>query len=430
MFEAVKKIFKSKNIPKEIGDMDASNPENPESFEKENTNAPRELTGKSDSKFIVEIERLKARLQAMEEMKKADSERFSVISEQIGEMRSMEFEKEKQIGRLEVKATRAADLVQSVQPEKLMEDVLKFEAKLEGLKGKIESNRAMSESVLEQLKEVKRTVVMFEDTKQILELNKDVKNELLNMQRISGIVENRASKIESIFMDVERKFAEFEKYQSLGDELRKNLSNLNTEFNDIKVKINNLAGKEDLKKTNEVLGKELLEKEKLNGNLQEIYKFLEAVKSGYDIAKEKYEQVTLINDELISLRDDFSRLEMKNKSDTEIETEMMKEIALMKELVERKKGNEEEIIEIKKEVNYLKNNQKVNVEEHKENIDVLKKEVNTLKVKNEEDHLSNLKDYIRNTTKNGFNRNEITKELLKKGWNREEVDNAFVSLAN
>ena len=410
--------------------MDASNPENPESFEKENTNAPRELTGKSDSKFIVEIERLKARLQAMEEMKKADSERFSVISEQIGEMRSMEFEKEKQIGRLEVKATRAADLVQSVQPEKLMEDVLKFEAKLEGLKGKIESNRAMSESVLEQLKEVKRTVVMFEDTKQILELNKDVKNELLNMQRISGIVENRASKIESIFMDVERKFAEFEKYQSLGDELRKNLSNLNTEFNDIKVKINNLAGKEDLKKTNEVLGKELLEKEKLNGNLQEIYKFLEAVKSGYDIAKEKYEQVTLINDELISLRDDFQRLEMKNKSDTEIETEMMKEIALMKELVERKKGNEEEIIEIKKEVNYLKNNQKVNVEEHKENIDVLKKEVNTLKVKNEEDHLSNLKDYIRNTTKNGFNRNEITKELLKKGWNREEVDNAFVSLAN
>ena len=53
-----------------------------------------------------------------------------------------------------------------------------------------------------------------------------------------------------------------------------------------------------------------------------------------------------------------------------------------------------------------------------------------MKVKNEEDHLSNLKDYIRNTTKNGFNRNEITKELLKKGWNREEVDNAFVSLAN
>jgi len=86
--------------------------------------------------------------------------------------------------------------------------------------------------------------------------------------------------------------------------------------------------------------------------------------------------------------------------------------------------------EIKKEIQYLKNNQKVNVEEHKENIDVLKKEVNTLKVKNEEDHLSNLKDYIRNTTKNGFNRNEITKELLKKGWNREEVDNAFVSLAN
>ena len=429
VFESVKKIFR-KNIPRDINDNESVNPENPESFEKENASSASELTGKIDSKIIVELERLKARLQAMEEMKKADSERFSAVSEQIGEMRSMEFEKEKQIGRLEVKATRAADLVQSVQPEKLMEDVLKFEAKLEGLKGKIEGNRAMTESVLEQLKEIKRTVVMFEDTKQILELNKDVKNELLNMQRISGIVENRASKIESIFMDVERKFAEFEKYQSLGDELRKNLNNLNADMNDIKVKINNLAGKEDLKKTNEVLGKELLEKEKITGNLQEIYKFLEAVKDGYNMAKEKYEQITLMNDEIVSLRDDLRRLEMRDKNNNEIETEMMKEIALMKGLVERKKGNEEEIDEIKKEVQYLKNNQKVNVEEHKENLNVLKKEVDNLKVKNEEDHLTSLREYIKNTTRNGFNRNDITRELLKKGWNKEEIDNAFVSLAN
>jgi len=124
------------------------------------------------------------------------------------------------------------------------------------------------------------------------------------------------------------------------------------------------------------------------------------------------------------------RLEMRDKNNNEIETEMMKEIALMKGLVERKKGNEEEIDEIKKEVQYLKNNQKVNVEEHKENLNVLKKEVDNLKVKNEEDHLTSLREYIKNTTRNGFNRNDITRELLKKGWNKEEIDNAFVSLAN
>ena len=407
----IKKILEKFHLAKKkIPEIGEPSEDNTQEEPTEEVPEEKENMQSSDSKTLVELERLKARMEALDEMKKSDSERFGAISEQIGELRSMEFEKEKHIARLEAKATKAADLVNAVQPEKLMEDVMKFEAKIESIKGRTESNKAYSEGILEQLKTIKRTVSMFQDTEQILEMNKDVKNELLNMQKISGTVENRASKVESIFMEVQKNFSAFEKYASLSDDIKKSTVAVTEDVNDVKVKMNTLAGKEDLKKTNDVLGKELIEKEKAQKQITEVLKSNEVLKEGYKIVNEKFEQLKLIEDEFEILKSNIKKQDIKEKKNQEFESEILKEIGKLSKIINKK---EETPVKIEKT-----------------NSNDLKNKLQGLRRMNEKDEITPISKYIKNTAKLGFSRPDITKELLKKGWGKEEIDHAYVSLSN
>lgn len=397
----IKKIKKKfeKNVPPVIDDNQVG-----EENEEEETEEPKKEVG--NSQLSLDVERLKARVESLNELKKLYDEKFDMLSEQLGEIRSLDFQKEKQIGKLEAKAVKAVDLVESVQPEKLMESVLKSETKLEAMKGQLVGNREFSEGILEQLKEIKRVVSMFEDTEQILEMNKDVKNELLNMQRITGIVENRSSKVESIFLEVQKKFTDFEKYSSIADEIRESSQNSLKELESSKVRMKGLATKEELKKTNDVLGNELLEKEKFQAKMISLFRTMDTLKESYGLLKGKYVEMQKVSDEMAYFRDFIKKKEVQNQQNREFETEILEELEKLKEVLANKK--------VEKRVN---------------NVD-LRDKLQGLRTMNEDKTIETLRDYILNTSKMGFNKLDIRKELIRKGWDREEVDNAFLSITS
>ena len=60
------------------------------------------------------------------------------------------------VGMIEVKATKAADLVESVHPDKLMIQVQKEDGKIEGLRGMLEAKEEMMKNIMEQLRDMKK----------------------------------------------------------------------------------------------------------------------------------------------------------------------------------------------------------------------------------------------------------------------------------
>lgn len=198
-----------------------------------------------NAKVDIEITRIKAQLESLNEVRKANSERFSRVSEQMGELRGMIMDTNKTMSKIEVSATKAIDLVESVQPEKLMIEIRKQEGKAEALKANIESNEAMMRDLMEELKKIRQQMNFYKGIEQVIKLNEEVKGELLEIKKVEATIERHADKSESIFLDLEKKYAEFDKFQRTVDEVEKTFHAMQGDFDNMKLQLSNKAEKKE-----------------------------------------------------------------------------------------------------------------------------------------------------------------------------------------
>ena len=198
-----------------------------------------------NAKVDIELTRIKAQLESLNEIRKANSERFSRVSEQMGELRGMIMDTNKTMSKIEVSATKAIDLVESVQPEKLMIEIRKQEGKAEALKANIESNEAMMRDLMEELKKIRQQMNFYKGIEQVIKLNEEVKGEILEIKKVEAVIERHADKSESIFLDLEKKYAEFDKFQRTIDEVEKTFHAMQGDFDNMKLQLSNKAEKKD-----------------------------------------------------------------------------------------------------------------------------------------------------------------------------------------
>lgn len=198
-----------------------------------------------NAKLDIEIIKIKAQLESLNEVRKANSERFSRLSEQMGELRGMIMDTNKTMSKIEVSATKAIDLVESVQPEKLMIEIRKQEGKGEALKANIESNETMMRDIMEELKKIRQQMSFYKGIEQVAKLNDEVKGEILNIKKVEATIERHADKAESIFLDLEKKYAEFDKFLRTIDEVEKNFHAIQGDFDNMKLQLTNKADKKE-----------------------------------------------------------------------------------------------------------------------------------------------------------------------------------------
>jgi len=196
-------------------------------------------------KLDMQITMIRAQLESFNEVRKANSERFSRLSEQMGELRGMIMDTNKTMSKIEVSATKAIDLVESVQPEKLMIEIRKQEGKMESLKANIESNEAMMKDIMEELKKMRTQMNFYKGIEQVTKLNDEVKNEIFEIKRVEATIERHADKGETIFLDLERKMANFDQFEKKISEVEDTFHSVQQDFDKMKLQVVNKAERKD-----------------------------------------------------------------------------------------------------------------------------------------------------------------------------------------
>ncbi|MEK6943683.1 MAG: hypothetical protein AABX00_06480 [Nanoarchaeota archaeon] len=197
-------------------------------------------------KITADIEKLKAQFSTFYELQKSTTERFSMINQQIGELRSMLIERDKSGQLLEAKATQAIDLVKTVQPDKMMVELRKSDGKVEALRANIESTENIIGNLVTELKDVKSKVMVFRGMEQVIALNEEAKKELLEVKKIQATVERHADKVETMFSEMQKKFTDFIKFNDIVKDLDKSFKQISTDFDTIKIKLSDLASKKEV----------------------------------------------------------------------------------------------------------------------------------------------------------------------------------------
>ena len=196
----------------------------------------------------VELTKIKSQLEALNEIRKANAEQFTRTSEQIGELRGALMDSNKAISVIEVASTRAIDLVNSVQPDKLMVEVRKTDGKVEALRANIEANETIMRDILRELKEMRAHMNFYKGVDQVVKMNNEIKQELIDIKKSEGVIGKHADKVETIFVEVEKKFYDFEKFNEAVKELDREFRRVSSDFDKMRVTIEEKADKKEFVK--------------------------------------------------------------------------------------------------------------------------------------------------------------------------------------
>ena len=199
-------------------------------------------------KLSTEIDRIKASIESFGEVRKGLTERITSLSEQIGELRAMIMDRDRTIQELELKAVKAADLVESVQPDKLMIEMQKEDAKFEALKANLEGNEAIMNRIMDELKEMRKKLDFFRGVDEVVKLSQEVRKELIEIKKVEALIHIDTDKVETIYSELRRKFQEIDLFSDNIKELKVNLDQNAKDIDFVKTKILNLAEKNELEK--------------------------------------------------------------------------------------------------------------------------------------------------------------------------------------
>lgn len=199
-------------------------------------------------KLEKDVELLKVQMELLKQNKQVHDEKFSKVAEQIGEIRATVLDSEKESATIKMQAEKSIELIQMVQPERLMNEVKKLELKIEEAKGVEEKFSAMQQKVVEELKDLRQKTEVIRGSETLLKLNEEVRHELSTAMQIQAKMEQRADKVEAMFSDFQQHFYEYQKVFDRMKELDAEFKDMMKEFGVFKVKIESAASKTDFVK--------------------------------------------------------------------------------------------------------------------------------------------------------------------------------------
>ncbi|RLJ01008.1 MAG: hypothetical protein DRP06_00420 [Candidatus Aenigmatarchaeota archaeon] len=187
-------------------------------------------------KADIELEKLRENILSLRETNKLTSERFTHVSEQIGEMRSMILEREKEAHHMEARVLKVIDLVEEVQPENLFKELKKEDAKLEAIKAKLESNMAYTQKHTTELKQLRSQMAVFRGLESVMKLNGEMKENYTKVKKVASVVERHSDRVAGLFTDFQKNSKYFREVSNNMEDMSNSVDNIIKDVTDIKTK--------------------------------------------------------------------------------------------------------------------------------------------------------------------------------------------------
>ena len=160
----------------------------------------------------------------------------------------MILEQSRALQEVELKAVKSADMVASVQPEKLMTEVQKQEVKIEAIKANLEGNESVMGRVMEEVSETRKKVEFFRGVEEIIKLSEEVKSELIEIKKVEGLINIQTDKVQSIYAEMRTRIQDLDAFKADTQDSKASIEQNAKDVEFVKSKISNLVEKTELDK--------------------------------------------------------------------------------------------------------------------------------------------------------------------------------------
>jgi len=266
-------------------------------------------------KITMDLDRIKAKVEAFTQMRQALTERIERINETTGDLRRMIIDNQESINKLKLDATKAIEMVAAVQPDKLMIETKKLDAKVEKLNATQDADHRIRDNIVEEMKNLRNTISVFRGAESLIKLNEDIKKELMSVTKVEATVKAHSDKVESIFINVQKQFNQFLELSGRFDDLHKSFEASQKTLAQLTKKVESSVTKDDLGKFEKTIDERIqpadILKEDLRAKNEEFAKMIDEGNKVLSAAKTLVEDVGLQLDEckkkIEKIRDDSDK---------------------------------------------------------------------------------------------------------------------------
>lgn len=287
---------------KEQAEIDASMKSSEESYDAGSVVEEKKPSDMPASLALLEadVEYTRAQVEALKQNRLLIDERFSHMSEQIGELRALMVESERANTQVKLAAEKASALVETVQPERLMTEVNRISARTEEMKALQERYDAMQKTLSENVREIRSKVAAQAASEEaLIKMREEVKSDLSEVRKSELLMQRHSEKVETMFVEFERRSGEISTLSSRLDAEADMLKDLMKGIDSVKIKAESAVSKGDLEAERARTSKQA---EKLEAALSDLQNFKELFASLFATEFERVQAETKADLEDISGR--------------------------------------------------------------------------------------------------------------------------------
>jgi len=257
----------------------------------------------------IEIQKLWAQVRTLREFMRANDERFQRLSESIGDIRRRHITLEKELNSLDMRARRSIELVEAVQPQKLLEEVKKEDMKIMQIKAKVDANKKILDHLVNEIKDIRSSISAFKGTEAVMKLNRETMENLKDIKKIQARIYQNSEKVENIFVQVQKRYDKFLKLSNDFKALEREFNEVMRRSNKFMVEVSNLATKDELNELRDEIKSQLKSLRDLGDEIKTRKREFDKIVDKIGSAIERIEELEeILRNKIIEIDDGISRL--------------------------------------------------------------------------------------------------------------------------
>jgi chromosome segregation ATPase len=331
--------------------------------------------------MLTEIEKLKGKLEIVNDFKTQLSDTTKTFSEEIGELRTMILDREKSFSKIELGFEKINEIVKEIEPGAISKELEKKEAKITELESRIDKLEGFYNEMTKKTEELREFLSKIKSFENLVELSKKIKKSLADIEDSKNYVDRVSGKIEAIFEDVNEKVLDLDEKTRKMKKIEELVKEMVPTVDKMQIALENKADKKDvdsiknigvtgvLKNKIESMENEIKEIKKLRTYLEDIKNIKEKIEFLTPAEAKKRDeikaQITSLEDEIEKMGEAFENKEVSEEDFEKYVKEREEKIRELTLELEEYEGKSlaGKIRDLEKEIAFIRENlQEENIE--------------------------------------------------------------------
>lgn len=205
--------------------------------------------------LINNMDKLQAEILALKEIKFQSDEKSKQISEGLGELRAMIFQRDATYKENDAKLGKMEVIVNEIQPQAIMAAIQKREREVNEVRARIEKNDSILQVTVEQIRNMQKELEHVRGVARVLEADKKITEIIPKIEESKSTMERLSAKSERLYFEIDKRLSEFAVFKEKVVTIEQLTHELMKMADESKVKLDGCGSKDEVLSLRAEVGK-------------------------------------------------------------------------------------------------------------------------------------------------------------------------------